>query len=165
MSLIAQSRIEPNVASELPPRNLSGREKTRAYATHPAVRIRELVVTRLHSLDFSIFPIMGIDHVREFAFLADERCGDLSGPGCPFSPGKASAMNPSPPLALRAKDAAKALGISDRTLWQLTKDGHVPCVRLGTGSRKTILYPTEMLQGWLAARTQNTSDDCSEDPR
>ena len=28
------------------------------------------------------------------------------------------------PLALRPRDAAKALGICERTLWQLTKDGH-----------------------------------------
>jgi excisionase family DNA binding protein len=74
-------------------------------------------------------------------------------------------MTFSSPLALRAKEAARALGISHRTLWQLTKDGHVPCVRLGTGTRKTILYPTEMLQGWLASRAKKTSDDCSEDAR
>src|SRR5581483_5099992 len=38
----------------------------------------------------------------------------------------------SPPLALRPREAAKALGISARHLWQLTKDGHIPCVRVGS---------------------------------
>jgi hypothetical protein len=42
------------------------------------------------------------------------------------------------------------LGISARHLWQLTKDGHIPCVRVGSGKRKTVLYPVEQLQAWLA---------------
>jgi excisionase family DNA binding protein len=46
--------------------------------------------------------------------------------------------NVSPTLALRPRDAAKALAISPRHLWQLTKDGHIPCVRVGTGKRKTV---------------------------
>src|SRR5262249_50218064 len=56
------------------------------------------------------------------------------------------------PLALRPREAAKALGISARHLWQLTKDGHVPCVRVGSGSRKTVLYPVADLQAWLTKR-------------
>jgi excisionase family DNA binding protein len=55
----------------------------------------------------------------------------------------------SAPLALRPREAAKALGISARHLWQLTKDGHIPCVRVGSGSRKTVLYPVADLQAWL----------------
>jgi excisionase family DNA binding protein len=53
------------------------------------------------------------------------------------------------PLALRPREAAKALGISPRLLWQLTKDGHVPCVRVGNGKRRTVLYPLADLQAWL----------------
>lgn len=53
------------------------------------------------------------------------------------------------PLALRPREAAKALGISARHLWQLTKDGQVPCVRVGAGRRKTVLYPVTELQAWL----------------
>ena len=52
-------------------------------------------------------------------------------------------------LALRPREAAKALGISARLLWQLTKDGHVPCVRVGAGKRKAVLYPVDALQRWL----------------
>lgn len=55
----------------------------------------------------------------------------------------------SSPLALRPREAAKALGISQRHLWQLTKDGHIPCVRVGSGTRKTVLYPLADLQAWL----------------
>jgi excisionase family DNA binding protein len=60
----------------------------------------------------------------------------------------------SAPLALRPRDAAKALGISPRLLWQLTKDGRIPCVRVGSGTRKTVLYPVAELQAWLARQTQ-----------
>ncbi|HEV3083277.1 MAG TPA: helix-turn-helix domain-containing protein [Gemmataceae bacterium] len=55
----------------------------------------------------------------------------------------------SSPLALRPREAAKALGISPRLLWQLTKDGLVPCVRVGSGKRRTVLYPLAELQAWL----------------
>jgi hypothetical protein len=57
--------------------------------------------------------------------------------------------NTSPSLSLRPREAAKALSISPRLLWQLTKDGHVPCVRVGAGKRKTVLYPVDALQRWL----------------
>ncbi len=53
------------------------------------------------------------------------------------------------PLALRPRDAAKALGISPRLLWQLTHDGHIPCVRVGSGKRRAVLYPLADLQAWL----------------
>ena len=57
-----------------------------------------------------------------------------------------------PPLALRPREAAKALGISPRLLWQLTHDGHIPCVRVGTGKRRTVLYPVAELQAWLTVQ-------------
>ncbi len=58
--------------------------------------------------------------------------------------------NLSQPLAYRPREAAKVLGISERTLWQLTHDGKVPCVRLGTGKRRAVLYPVAELQAWLS---------------
>jgi excisionase family DNA binding protein len=53
-------------------------------------------------------------------------------------------------LALRPREAAKALGISPRLLWQWTKDGHVRCVRVGNGKRKTVLYAVADLRAWLS---------------
>jgi excisionase family DNA binding protein len=55
-------------------------------------------------------------------------------------------------LALRPREAAKALAISPRLLWQLTKDGEIPCVRVGSGRRRSVLYPVAQLQAWLARR-------------
>ena len=59
--------------------------------------------------------------------------------------------NSSPPcLALRPKDAAKALGIGDRKLWEITADrtSGIPHVRFG----RSVLYPVRELQEWLAQR-------------
>jgi hypothetical protein len=67
--------------------------------------------------------------------------------------------NVSSPLALRPRDAAKALGISPRLLWQLTKDEQIPCVRVGTGKRRTVLYPVPELQAWLARRAAKGGDE------
>jgi hypothetical protein len=55
-----------------------------------------------------------------------------------------------PTLALHPREEAKALGISPRLLWQLTKYGRIPCVRISGGKRKTILYPVAELQAWLS---------------
>jgi excisionase family DNA binding protein len=63
----------------------------------------------------------------------------------------------SSPLALRPREAAKALGISARHLWQMSKDGHIPCVRVGSGTRKTVLYPVAELQAWLAQQATKTA--------
>jgi len=57
-------------------------------------------------------------------------------------------------LALRPREAAKVLGISPRLLWQLTHDGVIPCVRVGSGKRRTVLYPTAQLQSWLSREAQ-----------
>jgi len=62
-----------------------------------------------------------------------------------------------PTLALRPREAAKALRISPRTLWQMTRDGVIPSVRLGDGKRKTVLYPVADLTAWLTASAKTTS--------
>lgn len=52
-----------------------------------------------------------------------------------------------PALALRPKDAAKALGIGQRKLWALTYPrGPIPSVKVGT----CVLYPVAQLEAWLA---------------
>ncbi len=58
-----------------------------------------------------------------------------------------------PVLALRPKEAAKAIGIGERKLWEITADttSGIPHVRLG----KAIVYPVEDLRRWLAERAKN----------
>lgn len=53
-----------------------------------------------------------------------------------------------PPLGLRRKAAALAIGISERKLWEITKDSKsgIPFVRLGNA----VIYPVRELRDWLA---------------
>jgi excisionase family DNA binding protein len=63
-----------------------------------------------------------------------------------------------PCLAMRPREAAKALGISERLLWEWTNRGEVPHIRIG----KAILYPVDVLRRWLeeqAATGKEVSGD------
>jgi predicted site-specific integrase-resolvase len=62
--------------------------------------------------------------------------------------------NTKSPLALRPRDAARMLGISPRTLWEWTRVGIVPCARIGTGKRRTVLYSVADLQIWLSRQAE-----------
>ncbi|MFN9368658.1 MAG: helix-turn-helix domain-containing protein [Planctomycetia bacterium] len=52
------------------------------------------------------------------------------------------------PMALRPREAARALGVSERWLWEQTKAGEIPCTKVG----RVTLYPREMLEEWLRRR-------------
>jgi excisionase family DNA binding protein len=51
-------------------------------------------------------------------------------------------------LSLRPREAARALGVSERWLWEQTKAGEIPCTKVG----RVTLYPREMLEDWLRRR-------------
>ncbi len=53
-------------------------------------------------------------------------------------------------LALRPKDAARALGIGQRLLWSLTNQGVIPCVKFG----RCTVYPVDMLREHLRREAQ-----------
>lgn len=57
-----------------------------------------------------------------------------------------------PCLAMRPREAAKALGVSERLLWEWTDRGVVPHIRLG----KAILYPVDSLRDWLRQAARPT---------
>lgn len=63
-------------------------------------------------------------------------------------------------LALRPREAAKALGVSERSLWEWTHRGDVPHVRIG----RTILYPVDALRDWLRRRAEAAKGG-QNDPR
>lgn len=60
-------------------------------------------------------------------------------------------MNPTnqEPLAYRLPAAARAIGVSARTLQALTARGEIPAVRVG---RRCTLYRVADLQAWLAMK-------------
>jgi excisionase family DNA binding protein len=57
-------------------------------------------------------------------------------------------------LLLSAKEAAKALGISTRTLHTLTADNVVPSVRIG----RRRLYSRTALVAWVAQQAKGGAD-------
>jgi len=53
-------------------------------------------------------------------------------------------------LAMRPRAAARALGISERLLWDWTRSEGLPHVRIGN----VVLYPVACLQSWLFDRAK-----------
>jgi len=78
----------------------------------------------------------------------DNRSGS---PGLwPFPDWKQPTVDGVPVLLLDAKQAATALNIGKRKLWQLTNCGQIPHVRID----KLLRYPVDGLRGWIAERQQ-----------
>jgi len=60
------------------------------------------------------------------------------------SPGRGPAVTVRP-LLIGIREAAQALGLSERTLWDLTKAGEIPHVRVG----RRVLYDPNDLRAWV----------------
>lgn len=60
------------------------------------------------------------------------------------------------PLAYRRKDAAKAIGISERKLWEITADktSGIPHAKLG----RAVVYPVDLLRRWLEERAGSNAE-------
>ena len=58
-----------------------------------------------------------------------------------------------PVLLMTARDAARALAISERQLWQRTKDGEIPCVRIG----RSVRYSPDDLRKWIEEQKEKAS--------
>lgn len=59
-----------------------------------------------------------------------------------------------PPLALTIPQAAKALGIGERTVEQAIADGRLPVVRFG----RRVILPVESLRSWLVSEAQRQTE-------
>ena len=56
-------------------------------------------------------------------------------------------------LAVRPREAAQMLGLSERALWTLTKRGDVPIVRVG----RAVLIPVDGLRAFLAKSVEGNA--------
>ena len=65
-----------------------------------------------------------------------------------------------PPLALRPRDAAVALGISERLLQEWDKHCGLPSVRLG----QVVLYPVDEIRQWLREQASADSSPAQHPP-
>lgn len=52
-------------------------------------------------------------------------------------------------MALRRKQTAKVLNLSERRIDQLVAEGAIPHFRCG----RAVLFPLDQLQAWITART------------
>ena len=60
---------------------------------------------------------------------------------------------------LRPKEAAEQLAISERSLWQLTKDHVIPCVKLG----RSVRYSPHDLDNAVTALRSQASESGFQD--
>lgn len=58
-------------------------------------------------------------------------------------------------LLLSAREAARALGIGERTLWTQTRAGGLPCIRIG----RRVLYAPRDLEVWIDGRRRGGAPD------
>jgi len=65
--------------------------------------------------------------------------------GCKHTNTTMKAEPETPCLALRPREAAKALGICERTLYTLTKKGEISVIRSG----RLVRYSVEDLKTWI----------------
>jgi excisionase family DNA binding protein len=61
------------------------------------------------------------------------------------------------PLAVRSREAARLLSVSEKTLYLWTRAGELPCIRVGQGKRNAVLYRIVDLETWLARAAQTSS--------
>lgn len=63
-------------------------------------------------------------------------------------------IEPVPRVTLSVAEAAKALGLSDRTITSMIAKGEIPVVRIG----KRRLIPVDGLREWVASKTATPTD-------
>jgi len=55
-------------------------------------------------------------------------------------------------ILLKSPEAAKALAISQRKLWSLTKSGEIPCIRID----RAVRYDLADLRAWITRKKEAT---------
>jgi excisionase family DNA binding protein len=57
-------------------------------------------------------------------------------------------------LLLSPREAAQALAVSERTLWQMTKDGVIDSIKVGT---RSVRYPVASLERWISEQIETSA--------
>ena len=59
-------------------------------------------------------------------------------------------------LLWTSRQAAKALAISERKLWDLTNEGAIPCIRIG----RAVRYDPGDIRSWIAFHNSSKASRC-----
>ena len=70
------------------------------------------------------------------------------------------ALKDSDRLALSMREAAKAIGVSERTLWEYVNRGDMPSLRMG----RRVLIPVGSLRAWLLAQAGHDEGEQTAPP-
>ena len=65
-----------------------------------------------------------------------------------------------PRLLWKSREAAAALCISERTLWKLTDEGKIPCVRIG----RAVRYDPADIRSWIDSQKKAKDSPGGESP-
>ena len=68
----------------------------------------------------------------------------------PATSGTAKGTPAVPLLGLRPREAAAAIGISERLLWSMTNRGEIPHLHIG----RAIIYPVDLLREWMREQAE-----------
>src|SRR5262249_10548236 len=68
-----------------------------------------------------------------------------------------SKPSPSSPILVDPREAARLLSISPRKLWQLTKDGEIPSLKIG----KSVRYRVADLDSWTQKQLKASARDAA----
>ena len=62
------------------------------------------------------------------------------------------------PILLRPGEAARALAISPRKLWEMTNRGEISCIRVG----RAVRYEPRELERWVRGQKKKFEEDLRE---
>jgi excisionase family DNA binding protein len=63
--------------------------------------------------------------------------------------------NDVPPISMRPRQAADALGVSLSTLERLTRSGQIPAAKIG----RCTVYGVDALRAWVASQSEGGTHD------
>lgn len=72
-----------------------------------------------------------------------------------MTPGPHQGQSDLQPQLVRSQDAARFLALSDRKLWELTRSGNVPHIRIG----RSLRYDLDDLRRWIEQQKKANGRD------
>jgi len=69
-----------------------------------------------------------------------------------------------PPMGVSLREAARLIGVCERTLWSMVQRGQIPVRVVGTGKRRRYLFSLRALEKWLVGADIRSGEEPMEAP-